>query len=91
MGLFGFIATMNIGVGLFNLYPLFVLDGGRMVADILEKVSPKHGKRLAGLVFVLALLVLVGTLFPTISGIGGAIISFVVAGFKNIFAVFLPL
>jgi len=75
--LFGFIATMNIGVGLFNLYPLSILDGGRIVADIIEDRFPKRHKTVILCVFGVSLFILLGTLFPTLFGILNALLFFV--------------
>jgi len=85
--LFGLIATMNLGVGLFNLYPLSILDGGRIVSDIIEDRFPKRHKMIILGVFGVALFILLGTLFPTLFGILKALLLFVLDLFLQLFRV----
>lgn len=52
------IVNLNLAVGLTNLLPIFPLDGGRIVAVLAEKFSPKRGKRITTFIY-LSVLVLV--------------------------------
>ena len=40
--LFFWLITLNLGIGLFNLLPLGIVDGGRMLDVALHKMLPKH-------------------------------------------------
>ena len=42
LGLLGFLALLNLGVGMFNLLPLGPLDGGRMFQLVLYKMFEKE-------------------------------------------------
>ena len=45
-GLLFFIILINLGVGLFNLLPITILDGGRMWKILLDKAIPKYSNRI---------------------------------------------
>jgi membrane-associated protease RseP (regulator of RpoE activity) len=53
-GLLFFLFLINLGVGAFNLLPLGPLDGGRMWRIVLDRIVPRHSKRVMnGLTWVL--------------------------------------
>ncbi len=59
-GLLFFLFLINLGVGAFNLLPLGPLDGGRMWRIVLDRLIPRHSKRVMNglswaLLFVLLL------------------------------------
>lgn len=59
-GLLFFLFLINLGVGAFNLLPLGPLDGGRMWKIVLDRLIPRHSKRVMNslswvLLFVLLL------------------------------------
>ncbi len=60
-GLFLWLYVLNIGIGLFNLLPLPIVDGGRMMEVFLKKVLPKKRAEVVwyrlGIFFFLLILV----------------------------------
>ncbi|MFT4309270.1 MAG: site-2 protease family protein [Candidatus Woesearchaeota archaeon] len=64
-GLIFFLFLLNIGIGLFNLLPLFIVDGGRMLYTILKdyfKMDEKKASSITGMVGLFFLAVLLGVL-----------------------------
>ncbi|HII30006.1 hypothetical protein AUJ69_03950 [Candidatus Woesearchaeota archaeon CG1_02_47_18] len=65
LGLVYWLYVLNLGIGLFNLAPLGVVDGGRMLQILLSCILPgKPGQRLWGLISMLFLsLVVINIVF----------------------------
>ncbi len=57
-----FLVLINFGVGLFNMLPIGPLDGGRMWAIIVARISKKHSKTIMNVITFLVL-GLVATIF----------------------------
>jgi membrane-associated protease RseP (regulator of RpoE activity) len=45
--LMAFISILSIAVGIFNILPIYPLDGGLMVEAVADKLSKKYGKRIS--------------------------------------------
>lgn len=57
--LIAFISVLSIAIGVFNLLPLYPLDGGLMAEAVFERISKKHGKKInMGLTYFMLLLIL---------------------------------
>jgi membrane-associated protease RseP (regulator of RpoE activity) len=66
MGLFFWLALLNIGVGLFNLLPMGPLDGGRILLTTFtkffgEKKAKKINKIITWVLFIMFLLLLISS------------------------------
>jgi len=57
--LLAFIWIISFFVGIFNMMPLYPLDGGLIVESISEKFSKKHGKKISRAITYLILLILI--------------------------------
>ena len=63
---------VNVGWGLLNWLPIRPLDGGHLFTSLMEKVSPRHGPRIADFVFLgtaaagLALALYLGLIFAAL-------------------------
>lgn len=57
-GLLFWVYLINVGVGMFNLLPVRVLDGGLMWQAVLEKLSRPHAKRIMNLMTAFILVVI---------------------------------
>lgn len=52
LGLFNWVFNLNIGVGIINLFPFPIMDGGRMFAGVMERFfGEKRGKKVNKLAF----------------------------------------
>jgi membrane-associated protease RseP (regulator of RpoE activity) len=58
-GLLFFLFLINFGVGLANLLPINPLDGGRMWYVVLEKLVPKHSKKMINILSALTLFLII--------------------------------
>lgn len=54
-GLLGVVAALNLGIGIFNMFPLPFTDGGQMVAHIIREVLPSRAALLIGAGYTLML------------------------------------
>ncbi len=70
-GLLRWLFLLSFGIGLFNLLPLPIVDGGRMAQVFLHKLrGPEEGEKRYRQISVLLLLVLVlNLIFPLLSGL----------------------
>jgi membrane-associated protease RseP (regulator of RpoE activity) len=78
-GLVYFLFLLNIGIGLFNLLPLFIADGGRMLFTILKdyfKVKEGRAASITGFVGLFFLIILVGVIFLPMTSIPAIIRTF---------------
>ncbi|MEM5803773.1 MAG: site-2 protease family protein [Candidatus Aenigmatarchaeota archaeon] len=62
-GLFYWIFILNLGVGVFNLFPLKPLDGGLMLEAICEKVFNQKGKYISNAISILVLILVLFNIF----------------------------
>jgi membrane-associated protease RseP (regulator of RpoE activity) len=70
LGLFQWLFTLNIGVAIINLFPFPIMDGGRMVSDVIKKLLPKYYKKVTFVLFCLtAPLLLLNILIPIIKAL----------------------
>jgi membrane-associated protease RseP (regulator of RpoE activity) len=75
-GLVYFLFLLNIGIGLFNLLPLFIADGGRMLFTILKdyfKMPEARAVKITGFVGLFFLIVLIGVLVLPMTPIPGIV------------------
>ena len=62
-GLLYWIFILNLGVGVFNLFPLKPLDGGLMMEAVCEHYFNKKGKQISNIVSVLILILVIFNIF----------------------------
>ncbi|MFH8080547.1 MAG: M50 family metallopeptidase, partial [Candidatus Aenigmatarchaeota archaeon] len=62
-GLFYWIFILNVGVGVFNLFPLKPLDGGLMFEAVCEHFFKKKSKRITTIVSVTLLILILFNIF----------------------------
>jgi len=55
-GLFGWVFALNIGIGVFNLFPIKPLDGGLMLEEVIKHFY--RGKKVKYLINVVSLIML---------------------------------
>ena len=73
-----FMILINLNLAVFNLLPIPVLDGGKILMALLEKINPRTRKAqvpitIAGLVLILGLMVFT-TIMDVIGVISGGLI-----------------
>jgi len=49
---------LNYGIGMFNILPIYPLDGGLMVEAITEKAFPKYSRRIVELITMITLMLI---------------------------------
>jgi membrane-associated protease RseP (regulator of RpoE activity) len=57
--LLGMIASLSIFVGIFNILPLYPLDGGLMVEALAEKYAKKRSKKIVKAISCLIIIILI--------------------------------
>jgi membrane-associated protease RseP (regulator of RpoE activity) len=57
-GLLFWMFLINIGVGAFNLLPIRALDGGRMWELVFRKITPRHYKRITGMLSIFMIFII---------------------------------
>ncbi|MEM5777356.1 MAG: site-2 protease family protein [Candidatus Aenigmatarchaeota archaeon] len=62
-GLFYWIFILNLGVGIFNLFPLKPLDGGLITEAVCEHFFDKNGKKLSNFISIIVLTLIVFNIF----------------------------
>ncbi|MBU5687956.1 MAG: site-2 protease family protein [Candidatus Aenigmarchaeota archaeon] len=62
-GLFYWIFVLNLGVGVFNLFPLKPLDGGLMLDAICENIFKKNGKYISNIISIMVLILVLFNIF----------------------------
>lgn len=49
---------LNYGIGMFNILPIYPLDGGLIVEGIIEKISPKYSRKIVGVITLITLMLI---------------------------------
>ncbi|MCS7134819.1 MAG: site-2 protease family protein [Candidatus Aenigmarchaeota archaeon] len=62
-GLIYWVFVLNLGVGIFNLFPLKPLDGGLMLEAVCEHFFKEKGKKISNLISVLVLVLVLFNIF----------------------------
>ncbi|MCD6476695.1 MAG: site-2 protease family protein [Candidatus Aenigmarchaeota archaeon] len=56
-----YLYLFSFGIGLFNILPIYPLDGGLMIEEIINKISKKHGKIISKIISNLMILLILYT------------------------------
>ncbi len=70
LGLLQWIFVLNIGVAIINLFPFPIMDGGRMIADVIKELWPKYSRNITIALFSLtAPLLALNILIPIVKAL----------------------